>query len=51
MEIFDRDKWIEEDCVPTGCTCCDACPYVVYDEYGTRKCDKEMFEQCRNGEL
>lgn len=47
-KAFDRKKWIEEDCVFTGNLGCDACPYVVYDENGARKCEKEMYEECMN---
>lgn len=51
MVTFNREQWIKEDCVFTGSLRCDACPYVVYDENGSRKCEKEMYEQCINGEL
>ena len=48
---FDRQKWIDEDCMFTRDLTCDACPYVVYDKFGSRKCDKEMYDRCKNGEM
>lgn len=51
MKIFNREDWIENGCVPTMDTWCNACPYVVYDMNGTRKCDKKMKEKCESGEL
>lgn len=50
MERFDREKWIKEDCVYTGRIHCDFCPYVIYDKFGSRKCDKEQYERCVNSE-
>ena len=50
MKAFNRKEWLENDCVFTGSLNCDACPYVVYDENGSRKCEKEMYEQCINNE-
>lgn len=49
--VFELNEWVKNDCVSTGSTICDVCPYVVYDEDGTRKCDKEMYELCQSGEL
>lgn len=46
METFNREDWIKNDCVYTGSERCDACPYVIYNEFGSRKCDKEMYETC-----
>ena len=45
-EAFDRDKWIEEDCVYTNNETCAACPYVVGDKDGYFKCDKKMHAEC-----
>lgn len=50
MKAFNRKEWVKNECVPTGSTLCDMCPYVVYDGE-TRKCDKEMYEKCQSGEL
>lgn len=49
--MFNREIWIEEDCVHTHSTNCDACPYVVYDRDGSRKCEKELYEKCSGGRL
>ena len=46
MATFNRKQWIEQDCVFTRSTRCDACPYVIIDENGSRKCEKEMYEKC-----
>jgi hypothetical protein len=46
MKVFDRERWIEEDCVYVDGFICDACPYIVYDEFGYKKCDKKMYEHC-----
>lgn len=48
---FNRQEWINKECVFTGSLTCDACPYVVYDEFGSRKCDKEMYDKCQSGEM
>lgn len=45
-EKFDRDWWIENICMFTYSCSCDACPYVVYDQYGRRKCEPEMMRRC-----
>lgn len=50
MKAFNRQQWINEECVFTGLTKCDACPYVVYDENGARKCDKEQYHKCMETE-
>lgn len=47
-EVFSRQKWIEEDCVFTYSCNCDMCPYVIYDENGSRKCEKDMYDKCTN---
>ena len=47
---MSRQKWLEEECVFTGSCNCDYCPYVVYDENGSRKCEKEVYEECRGKE-
>ena len=44
---MSRQEWIEKECVFTGSINCDYCPYVVYDENGSRKCEKEVYEECR----
>lgn len=46
MEVFNREKWLKEDCVFTNNEGCAACPYVVSDETGYFKCDKKMYEKC-----
>lgn len=48
--MFSRKQWLEEDCVYTGSLKCEACPYAVYDENGSIKCEKEMYEKCMNNE-
>lgn len=44
---FDREKWIKDDCVFTHSCSCDVCPYVIFDENGSRKCEKEIYEECK----
>lgn len=46
-----RQKWVDEDCEFVYEEYCDACPYVVYDEFGRPKCDKKMKEKCESGEM
>lgn len=46
MTGFNRKEWLENDCVYTHNCGCDACPYVVYDDFGSRKCEKELYEEC-----
>ena len=48
MNYFDREKWINEDCEVVYHDWCAACPYVVYDELGRAKCDKEMKKECED---
>lgn len=47
MTTFNREKWINEECVYTYRTACDMCPYVVVDHKGHNKCEKEMYEECQ----
>jgi hypothetical protein len=47
MKAFIRKEFLEKDCVSTGSFRCDACPDVFYDENGTRKCEKEIYEKCK----
>ena len=51
MEVFDREKWIREDCVYTHTYSCVSCPHVVTDETGYFKCDKKRYENCYGIEL
>ena len=51
MYTFNREKWINEECVPVKDEWCDACPYVVYDKNGVRKCDMGMKYKCETGEM
>ena len=44
-----RQEWLEQECVFTRSLRCDACPYVVFDDNGSRKCEREMYENCANG--
>lgn len=50
LKPFNRKEWLEKECVPTGSTLCDMCPFCVYDGE-TRKCEKDMFDKCQSGEL
>lgn len=43
---FNRDYWLEHDCVPVHMNGCAMCPYVIYDDNGHKKCEREMFEEC-----
>ena len=44
--MFNREKWLEEDCVYTYKRGCAMCPYAVYGKDGICKCEKEMYEEC-----
>lgn len=49
MKTFDRNKYIEEDCLflsPEEAECCQACPYVVYDNDGYPKCNIVQYASC-----
>ena len=45
-EIFNRKEWMDNECVFTNKMGCAMCPYVVYDELGRRKCEKDLYEKC-----
>lgn len=47
---MSKKQWLEEECMFTYCTNCDMCPYVVFDDNGSRKCEKEMYERCISSE-
>ena len=44
--MFNREKWLEEECVDTHNYWCNYCPYAVFDKNGLCKCEKEMYEEC-----